>query len=186
MQFSTRVRPIILLFVLVLSVGCSQIPFAENETFYSYREVGLCNGKYVGEAHTTTKIDRCYSLLTSKLLINISPNNQFVTLIEESLGLNMKPEVIHATAISLRDCRVVDRENFSCEGLERREGAFSSTASIGYRRISASKMARFYAEFLGKPKGFISESTLNNFESWWMSAIVYTVIALMILGAFVS
>jgi hypothetical protein len=155
--------------------------FADGETLFSYREVGLCNGEYVGEVHTTVRINDCYSLLTTKINISISSNNQSVTLIEEPLGLNKRPEVIRATAIRLQDCRVVDRDNFACDGLERKEGRFVSSFFLGNRRISSSVMARYYAES-GRPKGFISESALNNFESWWMPVIIFVAVVLIFIG----
>jgi hypothetical protein len=156
------------------------MPFTDSETLFSYREVGLCNGEYVGEVHTRERINDCYSLLTTKMTINISPGNQVVTLIEESLGLNKRLEVIHATAIRLQDCRVIDRDNFACDGLERRDGRFVSSSALGNRRISSSILARYYAQYTERPSGFISETALNNFESWWMTLIVSVAVMIAI------
>jgi hypothetical protein len=175
-------RVTLLLIITASIYGCGRMPFTDSETLFTYREVGLCNGEYVGEVHTRERINDCYSLLTTKMTINISPSNQSVTLIEEPLGLNKRLEVIHATATRLQDCRVIDRDNFACDGLERREGRFVSSAALGNRRISSSILARYYAQYTKRPSGFISETALDNFESWWLTVIVSVAVTIMVIG----
>ena len=154
------------------------------ETFYSYRQVGQCGAYYVGEEHTpNTKIKECDALITTKLSVNISQTTQTVTLIEEDLGINKEPEPMLLSATKLSHCSIVNKSNFRCDGLERRDGKFVNTASIGWRRVSNSRACAIKAQYVGD--GWVGDSTLTYHDSEWI-VLAYVVGAIVLFGILIG
>ena len=182
-----KVLDLLLLFPVLLTSlllsGCNDDWFSSSiETLYSYRQVGQCGDFYVGEEHTpTTKIKECVALITTKLSVNISQSTQTVTLIEEDLGINKEPEFRLLSATKLSHCSIVDKSNFRCDGLERKDGKFVDTGSIGWRRISDSRACAIKAQYLGD--GWVDDSTLTYHDSAWI-VLAYAVGAVVLFGIF--
>jgi hypothetical protein len=167
-------RHLLVFLVGAITSGCSILSPSDVEHHYSYREVGLCNGVYVGESHTPArKIDHCLELLTTAVTLNISASSQTVTLIEEDLKLNTDNELKTTSATRLHDCKVVDHQNFNCSGLVRSGGEFVDTSAVGDRRLSQSIVASSLARYTN---GWISATTLKFNESIW-SALLYWIVA---------
>ena len=151
------------------------------ERLYSYREVGFCNNAYVGASHTPDKrITDCLALITTAASLRISASAQTVTLIEEDLNINTDYELKSTVASRLLRCDVVDRENFSCQGLVRVAGMFRNTAAFGGRRLSSSFMASSLAR---ATNGWLSSETLDFHDSAWSTGL-YSVFAFFALIAF--
>ena len=178
-------RFISICFILFSLTGCEEDWFTRKvDTFYSYRNVGECAGGYVGRIHTPgAPIKKCWGLITTELMINISSGNSRVVIIEKDFGLNKEIEAKHLSAVALEHCNVVDRDNFRCDGLERSDGQFTDTAIIGGRRISSSKTCSLLARYI-RPRGWIEDEILDVHDRWWISiAYVAGTIALIFVMA---
>lgn len=141
------------LFLISLMVGllsgCDFELNSQTSTFYSYRKVGRCdNGENGVDYFPEMKNGECQAILTTKIFINISQANQMVTLIERDLGLNKKHEIIFDSAMRLSKCNIVDKNNFRCEGLERKDGKFVNTDLLSGRHIAESKIVALISEYL--------------------------------------
>ncbi len=168
-------------FVLLSLAGCEESWLTQNvDTFYSYRNVGECDGKYVGRIHTpAVPIKKCWGLITTELMLNISSSNSTVVILEKDLGFNKESEVKHLSATMLEHCNVIDRDNFRCDGLERSDGQFTNTSIIEGRRISSSKVCSLWARYI-KPRGWIEDGILDVHDRWWISiAYIAGTIALL-------
>ncbi len=151
------------------------------ETLYSYREVGQCRNGYVGESHTPrTRIKECLGLLVTKVTLRVSVESQTVTYVEEDRGFNKEFEPQALSVAKLKDCKILDRLNFACQGLERTEGAFTSTSAFGERKLSSSWICSKVASF---SDGWVSVETLDFHETPW-STVSYVVAVLVVLAFF--
>jgi hypothetical protein len=149
------------------------------EPMYSYINVGKCKGGYTGDIYTPQgNISECLALLTTSVSLNVSHSTQTVTLIEEDLGFNKQPVIILISATKLKNCSIVDKSNFSCDGLERRGGEFLNTGAIGWRRLSSSKVCASVAKYWGN--GWVNNANLDLHDNNWMY-IVYSVVIVGIL-----
>lgn len=150
------------------------------ESLYSYVQVGNCKSGYTGDVYTPQgKISKCLGLLTTTVSLSVSKSTQTVTLIEEDLGFNKRPAVMSLSATKLDNCSIVDKSNFRCEGLERRDGQFVDTSAIGWRRLSSSKVCAGVAKYWGN--GWVDDANLDLHDNNWM----YIVYAVIISGAFI-
>ncbi len=160
--------------------GCGGDYFSQVESLYSYIQVGTCKGGYYGDVYTPQgKISKCLGLLTTAVSLNVSQSTQTVTLIEEDLGFNKQPVIMRLSATKLGNCSIVDKSNFRCDGLERRDGNFVNTASIGWRRLSSSKGCAGVAKYWGN--GWVDDANLDLHDHDWI-VIVY-IVGAVIVGA---
>jgi len=179
----------LLRFCLVFMCGsvvsaCDGDYFSQVESLYSYIQVGTCKGGYYGDVYTPQgKISDCLGLLTTAVSLNVSQSTQTVTLIEEDLGFNKQPVTMRLSATKLGNCSIVDKSNFRCDGLERRDGTFVNTASIGWRRVSNSRACAIKAQYIGD--GWVGDSTLTYHDSAWI-VLAYVVGAVVLFGVVVG
>lgn len=157
-------------------LGCSGVVVERPERLYSYREVGMCNGRYVGESHTPgRRITDCMLLLTTALELNVSFQAQTVTFIETAFPYNTGDDEWKYFGVHrLSGCNVVSRYSFNCQEFGRRSGAFVNTEILRERRISDSWTAVIVAKF---GDGWIDESLLHFCESSVLSVAVWVLAA---------
>lgn len=76
--------------------------------------------------------------------VNLSVNNQSqeVTFVREAIGLDASNIVFK----KLENCKVVDVNNFSCDGLSRSSSVFLEKQEFGNLLVSRSKLLYFMAE----------------------------------------
>ena len=161
---------------VMLMAGCLDFSSSPPEVLYSYREVGQCKNGYMGEEHTPTKhIDRCFGLLTTKATLRVNADSQTVTYIEEDQEFNKEFEIKSTTVSKLKNCKVIDKNNFDCDHLVRTDGKFQLTTSFGERYLSSSWFCYRYARF---GKGWLEIGTLEFHESAWSTAM-YSVVAVV-------
>ncbi len=177
-----RPNPIALIFLpilLSLVVSCSGLfGGAETEHLFSYREVGNCHGIYVGESHTPTwRIPDCRGLLTTDVKLRVDPASQVVALIEEDLKINIEYEPISLEVNKLNNCKVIDRENFTCDGLIRVAGVFTDSSRVGGRRLSKSYPCSIIARLNG---GWVGSDTMDLHDSQRVSVIYWIVFFIVI------
>ena len=163
------------LFCATALSACEGDYFSNVETFYSYIQVGACKDGYYGDVYTPNgRISNCLGLLTTAVSLNVSQSTQTVTLIEENLGFNKQPTTMRLSATKLENCSIVDKSNFSCNGLERKDGKFVNTSAIGWRRLSSSKVCASVARYWGN--GWVDDAILNLHDHEWMGIVYLLVI----------
>ena len=184
--FASAQRSLVCALVSLSATACSSLLGSSSETLYSYREVGLCRDGYVGESHTPgTRIKECLGLLTTSVTLRVSAESQAVTFVEEDRGFNKDFEIEALSVSRLKDCKIVDKLNFACQGLVRTDGAFISTDAFGGRKLSSSWVSSKFASFSG---GWVGVGILDFHESAWSTAayVAGPLVGLLVLIGFAS
>ena len=105
-------KKLLLLFVLVLLSGCS----TESSEFYIFGPANSCfNSAVIKNCETLKAYDQ--------VKISVNVEKQVVVISQKAYGLNDTNIVFKV----LENCKVVDRDNFSCDGLVKAFGRYIDT-----------------------------------------------------------
>jgi hypothetical protein len=155
---------------IVALTGCSNRPI----TLYLFGPAKSCF--YEGRKA------QCQSLkVYDQIELKASPEKQEVIYLRKGLGLDESNTVFR----KLDNCKVVDRDNFSCEGLTRTNGGFTNSKSFGDLTVSTSYFTYAFSYYTGSE---INRATVDFFhknDSWINPAVIVLaiVVILCLLGA---
>ena len=150
-----------LICLAALSLAGCQVD-EKTETLYSYRQVGVCDGRDLGKSGFDQKKTKvCEAVLVTSLRLRVFPEIQKVTFFEEDYG-NAPNENKWTEPQELRRCKIVNQDTFNCDLLVRINGKFTNTEVISGRRLSSGIYPRFWAQL---HDGWIYENFLSIFDT---------------------
>lgn len=116
-----------------------------------------------------------------KVELKVFPDKQEVVYIKKGLGLDDSNTVFR----KLENCKVIDRENFSCDGLVRTNGGFTNSQSFGDLKVSTSYWTFAFSYYTGSQIKRGPLEFFHNQDSWLHPVIIILAIFLIlgILGA---
>ena len=166
-------RPLGTLFFVLLVIslaGCEE----RSVTIYSFGPANSC--------FPTTEPEKCHAVKAyDKVEIKVLGDRQEVTYVQKGLGLDESNTVFRR----LENCKIIDRDTFSCDGLIRIDGQFVDTKVFGALMVSRSYWIFAYSHYFGSavvPREAVQR--FDEFDSWITSVIVFgALILLTILAA---
>jgi len=157
MRGLSRLKLAVLLGLVVLLGGCSDRPL----DFYLFGAAQSC---FPNKDSATCDKLKVYDKVTLKVLVEA----QEVTYVQAGLGLDESNTVFHR----LQDCKVIDRDNFACDGIVRTDGHISKTAIFGGRVASESYWPYAYSHYLSQPIGRRALGFWAKYGAWIVGVLV--------------
>lgn len=100
-----------------------------------------------------------------KVTIRVSSERQEVVILVQGLGTD-RGSYIDYDFMSLDNCKVIDADNYSCNGLHRVEGKFVRADIFSDRVISNSSLGYFASYYLDRSISKKSVQVLDTYVKW--------------------
>ncbi len=157
---------VLLLLLLATLIGCTE----RTIDVYLY---GANNSCFPAKNNLTCDRLKIYDTVDLKILLE----RQEVTYVQKGLWLDDSNAVFR----KLNDCKVIDRGNFSCDGLVRIDGQFTNTSVFKTLFVSTTYLPSAWSRYLHTP---ISRRTLEFWErnSGWLTALIIVFALFALLG----
>ena len=153
------------LIILLQLFGCDQ----SKTTHYTYGKANAC--------FEQAQIDKpCRRFKPyDEVTINANATSQQVTILIRAIDLSKENTIFK----NLTNCKVVDKENFSCDELTLGEGVVSESTLLDGKVIGQSSILFYGSNMLGQP---INKKLISLFDSTVAKVIAWAVIFAFFVG----